>query len=237
MTTAKQKLKAASEKRKAERAAKAKKVQEATERQAREKNEPVKADEKRDAPPAPLNPVADRKESKWRDPIITSTVVIALATILNLFISVLLWQATYNSTKVATDTYKAANRPYVGIAGYDINKDDLNKKLIFNVRFRNVGPVPATEFDAELDVKLNGKPLSGEKVPDKPKVLFPQTESHFRAIITGEDYDPVVNGSSILEVTVNIKYKGVQTEQYYTYDKAQYSHKINSFISLEGDAK
>ena len=60
-------------------------------------------------------PSTRTKDSKLelKSPIVLSTVVIAIATVANVVVSILMWSVTRDYTEVTRNIFKAANRPYV----------------------------------------------------------------------------------------------------------------------------
>jgi len=164
-----------------------------------------------------------------------ATAVIAIATVINLFVSISMWRTTSASVEVTRDIFKAAHRPYVGTSNIDGRKYDGKKLLLVRLWFKNFGSVPATGLERTWNVLINGNTQSITKIPDKSSVLFPNASSFFQATFEGEIYDSIVNGKVVLEIETNFRYKGVQQEQYYCREKRRYSHGIGGFVVLSGD--
>jgi len=164
-----------------------------------------------------------------------ATAVIAIATVINLFVSISMWRTTSASVEVTRDIFKAAHRPYVGTSKINSLRDANKKKLSIVLVFKNFGSVPATGLEATWNILINGSPQPTTKIPDKPSVLFPSATSALPASFQGGVYDSIINGKAVLEIEVDFRYKGVQQEQYYCREKNRYSHDIGRFIVLSGD--
>jgi hypothetical protein len=174
---------------------------------------------------------------RWRDPIVASTVIIAAAALVNLFVSYGMWSATRDYTEVTRNIFSAANRPYVGVFSYKANKNEANRIISISVEYKNFGTVLAKDIAVKWDIFVDGKPSQKVGVPDRPSVLFPQVPAELAAVISEPAYSPVVNGTSVLEVEVKITYKGIGKEEYYTYEKSRYVPEWNRFIAISGDAR
>ena len=184
-------------------------------------------------------PSTRTKDSKLelKSPIVLSTEVIAIATVANVVVSILMWSVTRDYTEVTRNIFKAANRPYVGTSGIIPIKDEANKTFPINLEIKNFGSVPAKNVETAWNLSLNGVPMPVSKVPDKPLVLFPQTSNFLAATFSGDKYSSIVNGDSILEITLEIRYKGAYQEQYYYSEKSRYAHNMNRFIGLSGESE
>ena len=119
-------------------------------------------------------PFSDPPKPWYRDPMVSSTVVIASATVVNLFVSCGLWISTKDSVDVTRAIFETANRPYVGLQGVGIVPDsDKSGGVSIVETIRNFGTVPAYNFDATWEVSLGGEVLPGTRVPQNRSTLSP----------------------------------------------------------------
>lgn len=143
-----------------------------------------------------------------------STIIIAFATAANLFVSILLWWATRGYTKVTSNIFAAANRPYVGIGSLAYVKTDAKKKFAMSLDIKNFGTVPA--YDVTLEVKLLANDINIPGTMDietKPHVIFPGLYSEQRIVIDDpKEYEAVAD--AMLKLFVSIGYKGVTEKRY-----------------------
>src|ERR1022692_2479639 len=92
------------------------------------------------------------------DPITAATVVIAAATVLNVFASLALWISTRSSVGIARLVFEAANRPYLGLDSWTIRNDPVQKTLDFEANMKNFGTAAAEE-----EISERGIPLKSDK--------------------------------------------------------------------------
>ena len=170
---------------------------------------------------------------KWiHDPIAVASVVIAGATVVNLVISLWLWQATADSADVTRRIFEAANRPYVGIENIEANKDEKTHRLFFIVRTKNFGTVPAEQFDNNMQIFLGDDLVPTQGVPDKPKILFPGQAILNTGLIGSSSYDALMAGTVTLRIVTTLTYKGPEKEYPAYCNKSQYDHQRNVFVDL-----
>src|SRR5688500_15495334 len=139
--------------------------------------------------------------AKWfKDPIIGSTVIIAVATVVNLLVSVGLWVEISKAVDVTSQIYLAANLPYLGLNTYDVVMQ--NNAIIVSAAIKNFGTAPAIQADIRTSMSVDGtvaEGIGGDEA--KPLTIFP-TMMIRRAWIIGTGVEEVLKGSSIAQFTV-----------------------------------
>ncbi len=172
-------------------------------------------------------------QKTWKDPITLATIVIAAATVINVGAAIYVGVKTSEYTEITKNIYKSANRPYVGIESFKINKDD-NKHLLFYVNYKNFGTVPASNVRIKYDMLFDGHKAhrSNEDVYDSNSNLFPQV-AHSIRLKTGADYENIISGKTILDVTVNIKYQGITKEEFEVNETWRYDPNHNHFHHVD----
>jgi hypothetical protein len=162
-----------------------------------------------------------------------------LALIIN---AVLIWQAN-KINKTYTDR---AYRPFVGLDGVVAQftpaqltdpsqvrtmPDKDTTGLNITVRFKNYGPVPATDCYVKIVELLDGvsmlKHASGEE--NTPVVIFPGQTLDHTSKIWNDIYFRVQKGQNKLEVQTTIRYNGPSGSDTYC-DKEEYTPQLNGFL-------
>jgi hypothetical protein len=168
----------------------------------------------------------------FRDAITGSTVVIAIATVVNLGVSVGLWLSTRDSVEVARHVFETANRPYVGtetvFGVIDRDKHILN----FTAQVKNSGTVPAENTDIAWEVSLNGIAQPGIGVPSNPSILFPNDHVSLHGGAFNDQFDKIMNGQITLTIVLRASYNGPSNKTYQYCNKHRYEPSINLFMNL-----
>ena len=142
--------------------------------------------------------------------------------------------STQDSVELSRKTYENNNRPFLGIIKYQITKNNKKKTFIFEPVIKNCGVIPAKEIKINFDYFYNGVTVERLQSPLYPSVLFPDSEACLSNIITTpEKYISIMNGSSVLEVFLDIKYNGVSDKIHSTHEKCKYDPIVNDFIAYE----
>src|SRR5205085_6695132 len=107
----------------------------------------------------------------YQDPVVVSTIVIAIATVVNVVVSYFLWRATYHSMKITQKVFEAANRPYLGTQAVKTIRDDL---LRFSVEIKNVGTAAADKVKVNWKFSSSNLPVPINSSSGEPTVIMPQ---------------------------------------------------------------
>lgn len=172
------------------------------------------------------------QSNRWKEPMVLSTIAIAIATVVNLSFSFMLWRANNEYTRY----FKTSNRPIVGALGVHQTNDLKGKKFHFEVEVKNVGPVPARRVIINHQVLMNGRAVPAIMLSDLPIILMPQEHCFRIGTVFGEEYDRLLNGSSSLEIDYNINYEGYSGEQYKTKGKYKYVKETSGFVTINAEA-
>ncbi len=148
--------------------------------------------------------------------------------------------------QVARDTFNAANRPYVGVAGFGISHTKRNAAgefetvphqdkdthwLNITADIKNFGPVPGTNFRSNWNVFMDGIEQKATKTIDKPTTIFPTQVVHLAGQVGSNDYPYIMNGRKILTVEVTVEYDG-PAGRYKDCYKGQFGPEVNNFYRL-----
>lgn len=159
--------------------------------------------------------------------------VIASATVVNLFVSCGLWISTKDSVDVARTTLETANRPYVGLQGVGVVPDpDKGGGVSIVVNIKNFGTVPAYYFNATWEVSLSGDVLPPQTVPYNPSTLQPGDSVTLAGHIDGPTFAKVLNGERTLIIISRSSYKGPTNKDYQYCEKSQYHRNFSRFMNL-----
>jgi hypothetical protein len=171
----------------------------------------------------------------YQDPIILSSVVIAVATVVNLFVSVHLARSTRDSAKVTQRIFEAAYRPYLAISVQHAEMDEAANQFKIIFQINNVGAVPAHDVDISWHVIINGEPFPPVEMGYKKSTLFPQAIRNITTRVTeSKQYLSIKSGAKV-EIEVSATYKGIAGEQHDTYHKEVYD-RDKGFLLLEQKA-
>jgi hypothetical protein len=121
-------------------------------------------------------------------------------------------------TKIASKTFNATVRPYVGEEGvsymYFAPSPDGSMKqspiwipeatsIQLKIPIKNFGPVPATNFKADWKVFFGGTEVTMGAIPALPATLYPTQEVYFQGGRSGPDYIELINGKKLtMQTTV-----------------------------------
>jgi hypothetical protein len=110
------------------------------------------------------------------------------------------------------------------------NPDSIGMQIA--VAIKNYGTVPANEYTAVAEWRLNGVELPSSKSPDKPTILFPGQVHVLKIKIGGKEYRALMDRTALLQVDIKIGYKG--PSKTYTYcTRHQYGFpRFDDFIDL-----
>lgn len=155
----------------------------------------------------------------YEDPVQLATVVIAVAAIINLVASFLLWGATRGYAKTTKDIFEAAHRPYLSIAGHTPMCHQDQKKITFTLIVKNSGSTSAGNLALSCKVKVEGQ----DRVKNagvEAWALMPQESMTFTILIHDPDvYNVLVKDS---DVTFLIQYTGAKNQNYKYEQRATY---------------
>ena len=165
------------------------------------------------------------------DPVTIATVVIAVATVVNVFVALFQWIAARSSAETAKRIFEAGNRPYVGVESIICVKDEAKQCLSIFAIIKNFGTATAENCDFSWSLYIDGVPIVGREVLANPTFLFPTLAHHLRAVLV-ESYPQIVSGNSILEVVVHFSYKWQSHKSHIYEEKYRYEHSQNHFIGL-----
>lgn len=173
------------------------------------------------------------------DPIVISTIIIAVAAVLNLIASLVISFKTSEYTEVTKNIYNSANRPYVGVESIDVDDSD-KKHLIFNIKLKNYGTVPATDVRIEDNIIIDGikTKKGGYEIYDAHTNIYPQATRKTWLKI-GFDYENIVNGHKVLDLSIAIKYKGISDnkDEYNNYEVFRYDNVRKAIQPIEANVK
>jgi len=172
------------------------------------------------------------QQTGWHDYVtVLATVIIALATAANVWVSYRLWRATSDSANITRRIFEAANSPYLSVK-LTPNRDETRRTIATELLVKNVGTVPATKFSVERIPRFNGSPMPVSKVPSEPTTLNPSDDAIMLGSIGEPHYAQLMNGTGTLDITVDLTYQGPSEKQYKVRDEYRYEPKKNVFIRL-----
>ena len=163
------------------------------------------------------------------DPIIVATMIIAIATVINLGVAILMWNISARTLKHSQRIFKDTHRPFIGI--YDPSITIVNDTAINPfIRYKNFGSLPARNITLSVDIILNGNTIASESPFEKPVVLFQGGESMWAATIAEGTVDQVfLNPQTHAEIVIRLDYESVDESCYLTEERYRLNHSTNEF--------
>ena len=173
------------------------------------------------------------KKRWFHDHITLSTVVIALATVVNLFVSIGLWVSTKDSVDVARNVFEAANRPYVGLDAFNVKNDREKKNIYFAAEVKNFGTSPAEQADVRWEMLFNGVIQPSTGIPANMSTLFPSQQPRvLYAGIGTKSYEYIMSRQITLTFILRASYNGPADKSYRYCNKGQYDPHIDKILDL-----
>jgi hypothetical protein len=165
------------------------------------------------------------------DPIPVATVVMAVATVVNVIVACYQWRAARNSAETTRMIFEAGNRPYVGLESLVCIKNETEQSLSIFAVIKNFGTATAENCEFGWSLYISGSPLSGTGVPANTTSLFPGLAHHLRANIR-QSYSQITSGMSSLEIVVSLSYTWQPQKSHIYKEKYRYEHSQNAFMGL-----
>jgi len=163
------------------------------------------------------------------DPIVSATVVIAVATVANVVVAILMWNIFSRTLKHSQKVFKDTHRPFIGIYDPSIKLTDNNAINPF-IRYKNFGSLPARNITLSVDIMLNGNTIASESPFEKPVVLFQGSESMWAATIAEGTVDEVfLNPQTHADIVIRIEYESVDQARYRTEECYRLKHSTREF--------
>lgn len=184
--------------------------------------------------PTPPSASIETPKTSWvHNPITLSTVVIAIATVVNLVVSFGLWLSTKDSVEVATHVFEAANRPYVGLDSFSVRNNREKKNIHFIAEVKNFGTAPAEQADIRWEMLFNGVIQPSTGIPANASTLFPSQQPRgMYAGIGTQTYEQIMSRQITLTFILRASYNGPADKSYRYCNKGQYDPQIDKILDL-----
>lgn len=168
----------------------------------------------------------------YPDPVTIATIVIAIATVVNVWVAYCQWRAARKSAEIAMRVFETANRPYVGVDLLGCQKDELSPCLNVQANIKNFGTAPAENCDIGWKVYINGIEQAGTGFSTHPAVIFPGLTVYLRGIFVEPHCTAIMTGKSTLEIIVHFLYRWQHDKSHIYEEKYRYEHTQRAFITL-----
>ena len=173
----------------------------------------------------------------WKEPITWATIVIALAAIINLFISYFMWDTANKNIETTEKLFIISHRPYLGVKEIVVDKNEKEKDFWVTYILKNSGNVPAINVQYDPKIYVNEKLNITELISNKPIAVIPDDSTKFKLGIgigiSPNDFSKVISGEYELEVDLGISYGGLRKEKFKTRHKGIYYPKLDRIAVLE----
>lgn len=168
-----------------------------------------------------------------KDPMVLSTIAIAIATIANVLISRGLWQVTQDSMEISRRAFASAQRPYLCVSRCELRLQNVGTANVI-LTFKNYGSVPASSVEEDLRLFVTGVEQPRRNLPIGRYILSPQIENQ---LIQGIDGAALVSGietgNAVLETVATFKYRSSMGQTYCFREKSRFDHVHNRFWLVE----
>lgn len=181
--------------------------------------------------------------SKWKEPIVWATVAIAIATVVNIFISMGMWEVTRENTEISRKVFEASFRPYVGAPKavalrMKNEKGEYLRAYLIEMEIKNFGQVPAYNFEVLtwrglLDGIEAHKTTGLGGLGVKPTLLLPTSSRFVHVLVRDDSYSKVVSGQARLEIELELQYTDPAGKNYRYRTKRVYDHTRRKFVTIE----
>jgi len=164
-----------------------------------------------------------------------STVIIAIATVVNVIVAYLMWQITSSNVEITEKFLTLENRPFIGTQKIFPEIDKKNKIFTHNIVFKNFGSIPAKHVKLRTEIYFDDKLKSGDMDTSKAEsILFPGVTANNDGGVYDNFFDSVFVYNKLYKVRHEITYFGPNNKRYHTVEMWDYSKKSNSFILVDG---
>ncbi|HYX30309.1 MAG TPA: hypothetical protein VE863_17345 [Pyrinomonadaceae bacterium] len=169
--------------------------------------------------------------------MITATVVIAVATVVYTFATILLFITTSRNTRITRDIFEAAHRPYIGIAEVNTTVAPNGNAVDFECAMRNFGTIPAHNVEIlDASLSINGNPANLGRLEFGRFSVFPTSQHFFQVNVHNAPNANAILRFSRLELRISLRYEGL-AEKKYTYGyHAVYNPIAGQFTPLKEES-
>lgn len=165
----------------------------------------------------------------FSDSLIFLTFIIALATVLYMVFTVLMWLSMRRSINLTKQNFELTNRPFIGINRVDVKFVD-NGRLNPFFEYINFGNVPAKEIIIEFFITINSKQVFNFN--STINNIFP-TNTSMWADVFELDFKSMFSSNDTFIFTMNISYNGVTKTKYSTKELYKYDSIGDKFTTIE----
>lgn len=137
---------------------------------------------------------------------------------------------------VAKKDFQTRLRPFIGIEKID-NYDSPDGGLIYIIRLKNFGNIPANKIEREFKLYLNGTDASEKILPTQTEILsvMPSQVTNFEGGVPRDILEKILKDQGFINLEINIKYQGILKEKFtkddifYYHMKAKLDHTARGF--------
>jgi len=170
---------------------------------------------------------------KKEDLIIWSSIVIAVATAINLVVAISMWNVTSDSVELNREIFRTTHRPYLGLWNAKLEANDSTRKVFLMAEIKNFGSIPATVNEFSFSVIINTDTVKLE-ARDSIKIVFPTMIGKVGRTLSWLKYKKIIEEKDRLSLDVYVKYKGTAPDEYITFERLGYIHSRNEFLLIDG---
>jgi len=172
------------------------------------------------------------------DPMVFWTMIMGLASLLNLIVAFIMWCSIAQSVKLSRFEIEQSYRPLITLldirSGVDIHH--LNNIDVVS-HFQNFGKIPAQRFVATWQAHQDGLPISKPiPIPMGTSDLFPGAKAEFQCTVkTTYNFplDPFNADKINIYLFLNARYTGLGDKEYSTYEGHKFEIMEGRFVLVD----
>jgi len=189
------------------------------------------------ATPSPLPIASPINHAILSDPMMTATIVIAVATVVYSVLTLLLFITTSRNTSITREIFEASHRPYLGIPEINTTIAPSGNAVHFECGIQNFGSIPAHNIEMTAgDLAINGAAVNLRAGEFGKFSIFPTSHHFFHTDIHDAPNAATVLQFSRVELRISLRYEGLAKKKY-TYDyHAMYNPVVGQFTPLKEES-
>jgi hypothetical protein len=158
--------------------------------------------------PGPRPAVLNRRDRRLMGNIAEFLGFADLMAVMMVLVTALTAVATWRTASIATQIYRASERPYMGVADLQLTNDPPGDPKVL-VEYKNFGSVAAEGVVMFRRMILDGRVIGDETRRKAAGILMPDSPHRLFMHLSEESYDAVVAGRSKLRVDIGAVYQGL----------------------------
>ncbi len=164
------------------------------------------------------------------------TAIIALATIVYVIYAAKLWRVSLDTLQLTKKIFESTNRPFIVSETPELELIALPKPSFINITMKNKGHVPSSGVVIEFKAMFENTDVTKTLPNSAPLSIFPDFSEKIAIEIENKANQMIAllskpTSTSLLELSLNIKYNGIADQKYTTNCHYRYDIKLKRFTT------